>query len=451
MSDNTVDATLTEDFGTGGAAPLHGFTLTVVDADAGSGAGAPKSFAISAERCSIGSASNNDVVIEDPTLSRYHCELRVDARGARVRDLGSRNGTFVDGTRVLEAFLKGGSLLRMGRPQLRFDLAADTHRPRLSAATRFGALVGTSVPMRAAFALLERAAGSDATVLLEGETGTGKGAAAEAIHHNGARAAAPFLVVDCAALPAPLLESELFGHERGAFTGADTRRVGAFEEADGGTIFLDEIGELPAELQPKLLRVLESREIRRLGQNAYRTVDVRVIAATHRDLRAEVNAGRFRADLYFRLAVLRVTMPALRQRPEDLPAIAEQILTGFGARHPRARELLTPELTARLAHAAWPGNVRELRNYLERCVVLEEPLPLDGAPASPGAAAATPQVDAAQPYADARDGAIEAFERAYVEALLRLHKGNVSAAARAAGITRVYLYRLLGRHGLTPR
>ena len=174
MSDDAADPTLTEDFGAGGAAPLHGFTLTVIDADAP--AGAPRSFAISAERCSIGSASNNDVVIEDATLSRYHCEIRVDARGARVRDLGSRNGTFVDGTRVLEAFLKGGSLLRMGRPQLRFDLAADTHRPRLSAATRFGALVGSSVPMRAAFALLERAAASDATVLLEGETGTGKDA-----------------------------------------------------------------------------------------------------------------------------------------------------------------------------------------------------------------------------------------------------------------------------------
>jgi len=444
MSTEGENATLTEDFGGTASPTLRGFTLTQMEAEPA------QVWRFGTERCSIGSAAGNDVVIEDPTLSRCHCELRVDARGVRVRDLGSRNGTFVDGTRVIEGFLRSGSLLRMGRPLLRFDLAEETHKLRLSNESRFGALVGSSVPMRATFALLERAAGSDATVLLEGETGTGKGAAAEAIHQASARADKTFVVVDCAALPAPLLESELFGHERGAFTGADTRRMGAFEEADGGTVFLDEIGELPSDLQPKLLRVLENREVRRIGQNAYKPVDVRVIAATHRDLRAEVNAGRFRADLYFRLAVLRVTMPSLRQRPDDIQVVAQQILSGFGSRHPRASELLTGDLVARLAHAAWPGNVRELRNYLERCVVLEETLPLEGVVVPDGAGAA-PRVDPTQPYAEARDNAVHGFERAYVEGLLRHHKGNVSAAARAAGITRVYLYRLLGRHGVAPR
>jgi DNA-binding NtrC family response regulator len=430
---------LTEDMGTSSAA-VRGFQLTVVE---GPEVGA--TLASAGDHASLGSHEGNDLVLSDPTVSRFHSEIQIDRRGARIRDLDSRNGTVVDGTRVVEAYLKSGSLIRLGRALLRFELEADVRPLRLSKEERFGSLVGHSIAMRAIFALLERAAATEATVLIEGETGTGKGAAAEAIHLASARRAAPFLVVDCTAIPGPLLESELFGHEKGAFTGADARRIGAFEEAAGGTIFLDEIGDLPAELQPKLLRVLESREVRRVGQNVHHKVDFRLIAATHRDLRADVNAGRFRADLYFRLAVLRIPMPPLREHLEDLPVIARGILAGLGARPEAAAALLTPELLDRITHGAWPGNARELRNYLERCLVLEEPLPVGEVAAPPAT-----RVDPAQPYADARAAALAAFEREYVAGLLQLHRGNVSQAARACGLTRVHLYRLIERHGLRP-
>ncbi|XXF75244.1 sigma 54-interacting transcriptional regulator [Myxococcaceae bacterium GXIMD 01537] len=401
----------------------------------------------SADTCSIGSHPLNDLVIEDPTVSRFHCEVKVEAGGARVRDLNSRNGTILDGVHVREAFLRGGSVLRLGRVSVRFDFSPESNRLPISERGAFGGLVGTSVVARASFALMERAAASDATVLLEGETGTGKSRAAQAIHRASARASAPFLTVDCGAIPANLLESELFGHEKGSFTGAIHRRIGAFEEADGGTIFLDEIGELPAELQPKLLRVLENREIRRLGANTYQAANVRVIAATHRDLRAEVNAGRFRSDLFFRLAVVRVLIPSLRERPEDIPAIVEEILTGLGAGAAQAEALRGPEFIAQLQHAAWPGNVRELRNHLERCLVFEDAMPPVGEELG-AAGQVRSSVDPKVPYAEARRRAIDLFEREYAEGLLKLHGGKVSQAAAAADMDRVYLYRLLRRHGL---
>jgi two-component system response regulator GlrR len=243
---------------------VRGFTLEVVE-------GAPPAAVRSAGgQCAIGSHPCNGLVVDDPTVSRFHCELVGDARGVRVRDLGSKNGTILDGVRVHDAEPKDGSLLRMGRAVVRIGLAAESQALKLSSRTRFGGLVGESLALRATFALLERAAATTATVLIDGETGTGKGAMAEAIHVESARRDRPFVVVDCGAMSATLLDSELFGHEKGAFTGAERTRIGAFEEADGGTLFLDEIGELPLDLQPKLLRVLESREVRRLGQNSRR-------------------------------------------------------------------------------------------------------------------------------------------------------------------------------------
>jgi DNA-binding NtrC family response regulator len=409
----------------------------------------PRRYESSADRASIGSHESNDVVIDDPSVSRFHCEVLVDAGGVRVRDLDSKNGTIVDGMRVVEAWLRPGAILRLGRSSLRFGLAGESNRLTLSSRTSFGALVGQSASMRAAFALLERAAASDATVLIEGETGTGKEGAAQSLHDEGARAGAPFLVIDCSAVPANLLESELFGHERGAFTGAVTRRVGIFEGARGGTVFLDEIGELPLELQPKLLRVLEKREIRRVGANTTTPVDVRVVAATNRDLRAEVNAGRFRSDLYFRLAVVRVALPPLRQRPEDVPLLVMRFLDGLRAT-PAQRALFSPELLNELARGAWPGNVRELRNYVERCLVLQDaPAPGEIA-GSDAPALALGEVSVDVPWATARERAIAAFERRYLEALLARHDGHVGRAAEGAGMNKVYLYRLLHRHGLMP-
>jgi transcriptional regulator with PAS, ATPase and Fis domain len=306
-----------------------------------------------------------------------------------------------------------------------------------------GAMVGRAVGVRAAFSILENAARTDATVLIEGETGTGKELAAEALHAASARTNAPFIVVDCGAIPHDLLESELFGHERGAFTGAVAARQGAFEAAKGGTVFLDEIGELGLALQPKLLRALERHEIKRVGASRYVPVDFRVVAATNRSLRAEVNAQRFRSDLYYRLAVVNVRLPPLRERTEDLPVLVESLLDQLGAKgDPQAESLRRPEFLAELARHAWPGNIRELRNYVERCLTLRRNLPPGDVTSATSVAAAS--ADTSQPFKAARD----AFERAYVEDVLRKHEGNATAAARAAGIDRAQFYRLLWRFGL---
>jgi len=424
------------------ASTVRRFRLTVVE---GPSAGA--TWESTADTCSVGSHPLNDFPVDDSTVSRFHCEVRIGPKGPQVKDLDSLNGVILDGVQVVEGVLRSGSLLRLGRVVLRFDFSAESNRLPLSESTRFGTLLGTSVAMRGCFAMMERAASREVTLLLEGETGTGKSQAALAIHQASRRRDAPFLVVDCGAIPSHLLESELFGHEKGAFTGALQRRVGAFEEAAGGTVFLDEIGELPSELQPKLLRVLENREIRRVGSNTHQPVDVRIMAATNRDLRAEVNAGRFRSDLFFRLAVLRIALPPLRQRPEDLPLLVEGILNSLGADPERTASLRTPDFLARLRHSAWPGNVRELRNYLERCLVFEEPVELAGEEPLSNAPL---EVDPSQPYADQRRRMVDDFERRYLRALLEKHQGKVAQAAVTAGMDRVHLYRLLRRHGIKP-
>jgi len=295
------------------------------------------------------------------------------------------------------------------------------------------------------FASLERAAASDLTVLLQGETGTGKDAAAGSIHQESARRDGPFVVVDCGSIPPNLIESELFGHRRGAFTGATADRAGALESANRGTVFLDELGELPLDLQPKLLRALERREIRRVGGADYVPFDARIIAATNRNLRAEVNAGRFRADLYYRLAVLDITIPPLRERADDLPLLVDHVLGNLGVlADPKVAWLRTPAFAASLAAHPWPGNIRELRNYVERCVAFETPLPIAAVESD------DPMVllDPHQPLRVVRDRWTRLMERTYLERLLELHDNNVAAAARAAGVDRVHLHRLLARCGL---
>ena len=401
-------------------------------------AGTP--FTSAGPRTVIGSDPSAGVVLADPAVSRFHCEIALIAGRCELRDLGSTNGTVVNGVPVVQAFLLGGETLTLGRTQLRFELGADHIEVPLSEREAFGLLVGRSPAMRAAFALLERAAASDATVLLLGETGTGKDAAAESIHRESSRRDGPFLVVDCGAVPHDLLESELFGHDRGAFTGATSARAGAFEAAAGGTVFLDEIGELAPDLQPKLLRVLDRREVKRLGTTEVLPVDVRLIVATNRDLRAEVNARRFRADLYYRLAVLEVALPSLRERAEDLPLLVANLLDRMGAAgRPEAARLGEPERLAELSRHAWPGNVRELRNHIERCLAF----PFAEA-AFPVSAQDPPAIDLGRPFREARD----AFERRYLAAALERTQGNVAAAARASGLDRLTFYRLLWRRGL---
>ncbi|HEY4116274.1 MAG TPA: sigma 54-interacting transcriptional regulator, partial [Byssovorax sp.] len=307
----------------------------------------------------VGSASGADLEIADATVSRLHAELEPRRDGLWVRDLGSRNGTFVNGVRVVSARVPEGGRVQLGAALITLLPSPTSVSVELWPDTRFGPLVGKSVAMRELFATLARVAAVDATVLVSGETGTGKELVAEAVHGASPRAGGPFVVVDCAALPDQLLQSELFGHARGAFTGAETARAGAIESASGGTVFLDEIGELPLAMQPALLRVLESRTVRRLGETAHRKVDVRFVSATHRDLRAMVAAGAFREDLYFRIAVLPLVVPPLRDRMDDVEPLLEHFL-------PRATDDARRELLAELLDRPWLGNVRELRNVVER-------------------------------------------------------------------------------------
>jgi DNA-binding NtrC family response regulator len=394
-----------------------------------------KVVACAAVRTVVGTHHSCDLALSDRTISHFHCAIVLGRSRPLVQDLDSRNGTEVNGVPVMQAYLRHGATLRIGHTELRFELRDDQLEVPLAPGNQFGLLVGGSTVMRSIFAVLARAAQSDAAMLLEGETGTGKDAAAESIHQASSRHDKPFVIVDCGAIPAELLESELFGHERGAFTGATTSRMGAFEAARGGTLFLDEVGELRLDLQPKLLRALERREVRRVGGTRVIRCDLRVIAATNRDLRAEVNSGRFRADLFFRLAVLTVRLPPLRERLEDLPLLIEHLLRyhDLGDEPARAR-LLEPELLLQLRQQPWRGNVRELRNFLERALAL-------------GDEVVTPPADESADELGYR-AARASWTRSYLERLMHIANQNVAAAARLARVDRVHLYRLLRQHGL---
>jgi DNA-binding NtrC family response regulator len=413
----------------------------------GSDAGAV--FKANGDRMVIGTHPSADAVLTDATVSRLHCELVIELGRVSIRDLGSKNGTYVDGVSVVIARLRPGATIALGRTTLRFDVGGESLQLALSERERFGLMVGASAAMRRTFSLLERAATSEATVLLEGETGTGKELAAESLHQESGRKNGPFIVVDCGAIPPELLESELFGHEKGAFTGAVSSRDGAFLDADGGTIFLDEIGELPIDLQPKLLRVLEARTVKRVGSSRQQPVDVRVVAATNRDLQAEVNARRFRPDLYYRLAVVRIRLPPLRERADDLPHLVDHLLGRIRSRADEASLafIRSPAFQAELKRHPWPGNVRELRNYLERCVAMREPSAL-GEESLETDDRGFPAVDITVPLKTAREAWVNALERQYLEKILQAHGDNVSAAARAADMDRVHFHRLLRRHGL---
>jgi len=395
----------------------------------------------------VGKAPTCDVVLSDKAISRQHLKLEVSDESIRAVDMESRNGCFYEGLRFTQMDLRPGSVITLGTTELK--LVPEDTRERsllLSTRERFGGLVGSSRKMREAFTLLERMAASGADVLIQGETGTGKEGCAEALHTESPRKEGPFVLVDLAGVPPSLIESELFGHVKGAFTGAQGDRAGAFERAQGGTVFLDEIGELPMELQPRLLRVLERRQVKRVGANDYRTVNVRVIAATHVDLEAAVQAEKFRRDLFHRLAVLRVTLPPLRERPEDIPLLIDTMLQ-LGGRPPSA---LSDQTRALLAQYPWPGNVRELRNVVEQVVSLgEEALPAMEPLPGEGAGKGGPDLDL--PFKEAKEKLIEGFERDYLKGLIERCEGNISRASREAGIDRVYLRKLLRKHGLDQR
>lgn len=394
----------------------------------------------------VGSTPDCDIVVNDPYVSRRHCALNMTERGVVVRDLGSRNGIWVQGVRVYEALIPAGGGVQMGGLSLTVDVTAEPTRMMLSSGTSFGEAVGKSVAMRLLFARLEKAAKTDEPVLLLGESGTGKELLARALHEASTRNRGPFVVFDCAAVSPQLVESELFGHEKGSFTGAHSARTGLVDAARGGTLFLDEIGELPLDLQPKLLRMLEAKTVRPVGSNEPHSADVRIVAATHRDLPLRVSAGEFRADLYYRLAVAEVRIPALRDRREDIPLLVERILA---ARNPPATIAdLPPNTMPMLTAHNWPGNVRELRNMLARIMLFQANDILEALPASERPTETPQDVSLDIPYHAAKEAILSDFDRRYAAAQLKAHGGNVSSAARAMGVSRQFLHKLIGQYGL---
>jgi DNA-binding NtrC family response regulator len=401
------------------------------------------------EVLSVGTAEGNDLVLHDEAVSRYHLELVRLERGVRVHDLGSTNGTFVAGVQLERGVVQPGSVIEIGASKLALR-GGSSAMIELHDTDRLGGLRGRTPIMRRLMARLSRVAPTDVAILLVGESGTGKEVVARSVHEQSRRADGPFVTVDCGALSANLVASELFGHERGAFTGADQRRIGAFERADGGTLFLDEIGELPAELQTFLLGALERRAFRRVGGNADIDVDVRVIAATNRDLRAAVNDGRFRLDLFYRVAVASFDVPALRERVDDIPVLVEHFLAELDALAELDR-VAPPDVMRRMRSHPWPGNVRELRNVVEASLAMGEAVSVDDAVVFHASELLSPAILdrlAVLPYRKARAGVVDAFERGYLSRLLDHAGGNVSQAAREATMNRSHLTDMLVRLGL---
>ncbi|WP_375769912.1 sigma 54-interacting transcriptional regulator [Archangium gephyra] len=420
-----------------------------------------KSLVSDKERLRCGAHPTNDLVLaEDRTASRHHFEIINTERGWLLVDLNSTNGTFLDGRRIERAYLSAGAQIRAGSSTLTFAPIDEEVTVEPDREGELCGLVGQSVKMRQIFALIKKIAPMDVSVIIGGETGTGKELVARAIHELSGRKKGPMVVLDCGAIPPNLIESELFGHEKGSFTGAMTARPGAFERAHGGTIFLDELGELRLDLQPKLLRVLENREVRRVGGNDTLEVDCRVIAATNRDLPKEIAAGNFREDLFFRLSVINLQLPPLRERREDIPLILKRALADpeVLARHGRKR--ISPEALSLLMAYAWPGNVRELMNVLSHVLAFsegEEVLPDNLPPRVRGQQREGPlPFNEHLTFKDAKEQLLENFEREYVTSVLTRCEGNLSRAARESGLHRKSIERLVKKYhldakGMKPR
>ncbi len=392
--------------------------------------GGARRFALGREPLVVGSSSAADVVLRDATVSSRHCTLCVLGDGVAIEDLGSRNGTFVGSARVKEAWGRAGTAVSIGYSTL--VVVSEDRRDGLAAVgAPLPGVAGASISMRRLADQVRRLARHGLPVLVSGESGSGKELIARALHLEGPRRERPFVAINVTALPRELVESELFGHERGAFTGAHARRLGAFAEAEGGTLFLDEVGDLPLDAQPKLLRALDGYEVRRVGAaGSGRKTDVRVVAATHAPLEERVTAGLFRRDLFHRLECFVVHVPPLRERRGDIGAIARELLSQLA--HQVGPRTLTPSALARLSSHDWPGNVRELRNVLCRAADIT----------ARGAAIDVGDVDAALRPAARGKGRGLTGEGA--RALLREREGNLSAAAREAGIPRTSFRKLLG-------
>ncbi len=397
----------------------------------------------------IGRDPSCAIVLDDPEVSSIHCEVRAEGQGVLVKDLGSRNGSFVQSVRVREAILTAPCTLSIGATRIAYE-PIEKERVDVGFEDSFGPLVGAAAKMRHLFRMLGEIAPTDLSILINGETGCGKELVAHAVHEKSQRAHAPFVVVDCASIPGPLAESLLFGHEKGSFTGATERRSGAFQDAHKGTVFLDELGELPLELQPKLLRALSEKQIKRVGSSSYEPIDVRVIAATRRDLGQSMNAGRFRSDLFFRIAQVRIEIPALRERREDIALLVKAVCKRIG--RPERTDEVIDLVTSTLAQHDWPGNVRELVNVASVAASLPTGaesvaslLPLErGGPSS-----GSEKIDLSTPYGEAKRQAISQFESRYFGDLFRATTGNVSEMARRSGMERHHIRPFLKKLGLS--
>ncbi len=439
------------------------------------GADEGKEFEIGKSKVYAGRASVNDIILKDKSISSTHFEIRAEEDGFLLRDCGSTNGTRLGGCRVKQIYLEPNASFRAGNTTIKLEPVDEVVEIPLSDEEHFEGVIGRSVAMREVFATLEKVAPSELTCLIEGQTGTGKERIARAIHDASRRRNKPYVVLDCSSIPRDLMESYVFGHEKGAFTGAHEKREGAFEQAEGGTLFLDEIGELDIALQPKLLRVLENREFKRVGGARTLRSDCRVVAATNRDLRQMVNEGSFREDLYFRLSVIQLHLPPLAQRPDDIPLLVDHFLEDVAERRPDKQKVrLTADAMDSLMGHAWPGNVRELKNVIVRAASLcsgnaversdlqvggpglsnarssssagsSGPALADGP--GPGAAARF-TVDLSREYKDAKADLLDQFEHVYLERIYAENDGNISQSAREAGITRYHMREMLKKHDL---
>jgi DNA-binding NtrC family response regulator len=433
------------------------------------GADEGKQFEIGKAKVYAGRASVNDFILEDKSISSTHFEIHAEEDGFLLRDCGSTNGTKLGGCRIKEVYLAPNASFRAGNTTLKLEPVDEVVEIPLSDEEHFQGVIGSSVAMREVFATLEKVAPSELTCLIEGLTGTGKERIARAIHDASRRKNKPYVVLDCSSIPRDLMESYVFGHEKGAFTGAHEKKAGAFEQAEGGTVFLDEIGELDLSLQPKLLRVLENREFKRVGGSRTIRSDCRVIAATNRDLRQMVNEGSFREDLYFRLSVIQLHLPPLTERREDIPLLVEHFLEEVAERRPdRQKVRLTAEAMDSLMDHSWPGNVRELKNVIVRAASLcsgqaveRSDLQLGAMNRGVGASASVGRlqadggsemgrfsIDLSREYKEVKQDLLDQFEHAYLERIYTENDGNISQSARDAGITRYHMRELLKKHDL---
>jgi transcriptional regulator with GAF, ATPase, and Fis domain len=446
---------------------LHKAKLVIID-----GPDEGEEFTLDSSKTYVGRAAVNDIQVSDSSVSGTHFEIRAEEDGFLLRDAGSTNGTILAGCNIEEVWLSAGTSFRAGNTTFKIEPLDDVVEVPLSEDEHFQGVIGRSAAMREVFATCKKVAPSELTCLITGETGTGKERIAQAIHDASRRSEEPYVVLDCSAIPKDLMESYVFGHEKGAFTGAHEQKPGAFEQAEGGTLFMDEIGELDPSLQPKLLRVLENREFKRVGGTETHKADVRVIAATNRELRKQVNEGDFREDLYFRLSVIEIELPPLKNHRDDIPLLVEHFLDDVAEKRPdRPRMRLTADAMDMLMNYPWPGNVRELQNVIRRAANLATGESIDrsdlrlsanfstddDALASPSATSDASVTDDSQisltasldaPFKEAKQSVVDQFERAYLERSYEQHDENISQASGACGLTRYHFRELLKKHDL---